>query len=213
MNVESASATGVFQRRFGVSRETIDLLLEYQNLLEKWNRKINLVSRQSLVHSWQRHFSDSAQLWKLKPLDANNWLDIGSGAGFPALVLVILNNESKGLVKFTLVESDQRKCAFLHNVCHRLDLNVTIFDGRIDALPDQKFDVISARALASLPKLLEMSERFATRSTVCIFPKGASYATELVTAQQEWQIDCNTTSSLTDADSVILRIERFSRAK
>ncbi len=208
----NASQRAKFKTLFDVPRETMEQLAQYEALLIKWNKKINLVAPSTISDIWHRHFADSAQLWSLRNLAATNWLDIGSGAGFPALVLAIFaKNQSPNLI-FTLVESDQRKCAFLINVAQALDLNIIIKPERIENLASQPFDMISARALSSLPDLLEMSAPFCKKSTLCLFPKGNRYELELTKARKTWHIEEQKIPSLTDAESVILRIESFSRA-
>ncbi|MCF6303908.1 MAG: 16S rRNA (guanine(527)-N(7))-methyltransferase RsmG [Rhodobacteraceae bacterium] len=201
-----------FETLFDVPRETMEQLAQYEVLLTKWNQKINLVAPSTIPDIWHRHFADSAQLWSLRNLDATNWLDIGSGAGFPALVLAIFAKKQSPNLIFTLVESDQRKCAFLINVAQALDLNIIIKPERIENLASQPFDMISARALSSLPELLEISEPFCKESTICLFPKGNRYELELTKARKTWHIEEQKIPSLTDAESVILRIESFSRA-
>ncbi len=202
-----------FVQKFDVSRETIARLNQYEALLKKWNSKINLVSRSTLTEVWHRHFADSAQLWTLIPPSAETWLDFGSGAGFPALVIAIIAAEKRPNLTFTLVEGDQRKCAFLLTVVRELDLSATIEPSRIESLTAQKADVISARAVAPLGQLLDISALHARESTVLLFPKGNSYESELTAAQKHWHIDQEVVRSLTDSSSVILRIEGFERAK
>lgn len=201
-----------FEAMFNVPRETMDMLKHYKTLLTKWNQKINLVSPSTIPDIWHRHFADSAQLWSLRNPNATRWLDIGSGAGFPALVLAIFAHQLEPELQFTLVESDQRKCAFLVNVAQALGLNVTVKAERIENLPIQPFDIISARALSSLTNLLEISAPFCNESTLCLFPKGNKYELELTKARKTWHIEEQKIPSLTDTESVILRIESFSRA-
>ncbi len=201
-----------FQSQFDVSRETISKLSQYERQLTKWNQRINLISPSTMPEIWHRHFADSAQLLKQIPVTAKKMLDIGSGAGFPALVLAIIAQESLPDLKFTLVESDQRKCAFLLNISHLLALSVDIQSQRVEDFENQKFDVISARALASLSDLLEMTEPFCNKTTICLFPKGMRYESELTEARKIWHIKEQQIPSLTDNSAVILRIESFSRA-
>ncbi len=202
-----------FCHLFDVPRETIEKLSLFEILLTKWNKTINLVAPSTIPNIWHRHFIDSAQLFAHKPATAHTWLDIGSGAGFPAVVLAILSQNTENPVEFTLVESDQRKCAFLMTVSNELGLELTILPERVESLPAQKYDVISARAVASVEKLLEMSERFVEQNTICFFPKGAKYESELTEARKIWHIECNQLKSLTDANAVILCIESFARVK
>jgi len=209
MQVDEAS----FVDLFNVSRETIERLEKYEALLAKWNPRINLVSRTTLDNVWHRHFADSAQIWRLATPSAKKWLDFGSGAGFPGLVCAVMAKEVSPELKFVLVESDQRKAAFLMSVSNELGLNVEIKSNRIEALESQNADIISARAVASLGKLLEYSAPHGHKSTVLLFPKGVSYESELTAAQKHWHIEPKVVRSLTDSNSVILRIEGLKRAK
>lgn len=200
-----------FRDKFNVSRETIERLDGYEQLLIKWNSKINLVSKSTIPEMWNRHFCDSAQLWPYIDKNARSWLDFGSGAGFPALVNAVIAKEKQPELKFTLVESDHRKCAFLNSVVRELDLAATVVPVRIEASEPQKADIISARAVASLDQLLEYSEKHRHESTILLFPKGMNYESELTAAQKHWHIEVRTIQSLTDSNSVILRIEGFTR--
>ena len=200
-----------FATTFDVSRETIERLEAYEALLKKWNPKINLVSRTTLDEIWHRHFADSAQMYQHIDASLKNWLDFGSGAGFPALVLATLAQEKAPELRFTLVESDQRKAAFLMTVSNALGLNATVITKRIEAVVPQKADIISARAVAALDKLLHWAAPHAHKSTVLLFPKGNSYESELTAARKHWHIEAEVIPSVTDSGAVILRIEDFER--
>lgn len=201
-----------FESEFNVSRETIERLETYQSLLTKWNPRINLVSKTTISDIWHRHFADSTQVWAQVPDTCEHWLDFGSGAGFPGLVGAVLAKEKSPRLKVHLVESDQRKCAFLLTVARELELSVEVSPIRIEALTRQKSDVISARALAPLSQLLDLSYPHAHKSTVLLFPKGNTYESELTIAQNHWHMDIEAIPSMTDSGSVILRIEDFHRA-
>jgi 16S rRNA (guanine527-N7)-methyltransferase len=133
-----------------VSRETIQSLRVYANLLEKWNKTINLVSKSTINHMWERHFLDSAQLWPHIPENAKTLVDIGSGAGFAGLVLAIIGKEKNPNLRVVLIESDTRKCAFMRNVSRETNINVEIITKRIEEVDDLKADVVTARALATV---------------------------------------------------------------
>ncbi len=201
-----------FQTAFNVSRETIARLQTYEGLLRKWNPKINLVSGSTLTDIWHRHFADSAQLWQLPSKRPASWLDIGSGAGFPGLVIATLAAEASPKTSVTLIESDQRKSAFLRTVARELGLDVTIRTQRIEAVAPENADILSARALTSLPQLLEYAEKHRNPSGECLFPKGARVDSELTAAASSWHISCDKIPSITDPDAVILRIGEFHRA-
>jgi 16S rRNA (guanine527-N7)-methyltransferase len=154
-----------------VSRETIDRLEVYAGLLEKWNSTINLVSKNTINQMWKRHFLDSAQLWPHIPSETKTLVDIGSGAGFAGLVLAIIGMEKSPNMKFTLIESDSRKCAFMRNVSREINLDVQIITKRIEEVTDIKADVITARALATVSQLLEYSKNILKDNGVCLFLK------------------------------------------
>ena len=137
-----------------VSRETIDNLNTYVDILKKWNTTINLVSKESIKDVWNRHILDSTQLFKFVSHDVEKWLDIGSGAGFPGLVVAILAKGRFPSLQMTLIDSDKRKCVFLNQVVRELNLNVKIVSKRVEDCPSQDADVISARAFTQLENLL-----------------------------------------------------------
>ena len=137
-----------------VSRETFSQFEAYLALLEKWQRRINLVANSTMVDVWQRHILDSAQLIKFYPPNTKKILDVGSGAGFPGLVLAIMGN-----VEVDLVESDQRKAIFLSTVIRSLGLPAKVHNQRIETLPNLAPDVITARALAPVSKLMKLIEK------------------------------------------------------
>lgn len=194
-----------------VSRETSERLEVFAALVAKWNPKINLVSKHSLPHLWERHISDSVQLHNLAG-EGQNWVDLGSGGGFPGIVIAILADELVGGRKTTLVESDQRKCAFLRTVVRELGLDVTVLSERIETLDPLSADVISARALAELDLLLEFTERHLGPNGVALFPKGRTWQNEDSIAQARWSYHLETVKSVTDADAAILKIKDLARA-
>ncbi len=194
-----------------VSRETIRRLEEYENLLLKWNPAINLVSKSTISEIWSRHILDSAQLWVLSDKTQGIWLDLGSGAGFPGLVIAIIASELAPNLSVQLVESDIRKSAFLANTAQVLGIQAQIQTQRTEGLKPQKADIISARALAALPKLLEFAENHANRDTLCLFPKGKNHISELTEARKYWKFEVQKSPSITDSGGVILRIGGIGR--
>jgi len=202
---------GSFAEKFNVSRETIERLTEYEALLKKWNPKINLISRNTVDDIWHRHFADSAQLYQHIGENCKKWLDFGSGAGFPGLVVAAMAVEKHPDTRFILVESDHRKAAFLMTVSRALGLSATVKTDRIEAIPAQNADIITARAVASLDQLLKWAAPHAQKTSVLLFPKGNSYESELTAARKHWHIEVETTPSVTDSSSVILRIKDFKR--
>src|SRR3954447_3134702 len=164
-----------------VSRETLDRLAAYLDLLRRWQRTINLVGAGTLHNPWRRHILDSAQLVHLLPEGARRLVDLGSGAGLPGLVLAIL-----GIPEVHLIESDRRKAAFLREAARATATPVTAHARRIEAAPPLAADVVTARALAPLPNLLPLAARFATPATRCLFLKGRQAETELTEAARGW---------------------------
>jgi 16S rRNA (guanine527-N7)-methyltransferase len=162
-----------------VSRETTDLLKNYVKILQMWNTKINLVSKDSIKDVWFRHILDSAQLFKFVNSDIKKWLDLGSGAGFPGLVIAILAKDKFPDLSMTLIESDKRKCVFLSEVVRELQLSVKIFPKRIQDCPQQNADIISARALSKLEKLFHYFVYHGKKDCKGLFLKGKSVRNEL----------------------------------
>lgn len=194
---------------FDVSRETLERLQGYVALLEKWNPRINLVARSTLSQVWQRHFVDSAQVFEHAPHSAQHWVDLGSGGGFPGLVVAVLGKEFRPEMRVTLVESDTRKATFLRTVIRELELSAQVIDQRIEAIPPLKADVLSARALADLTLLLEFTDHHLSKSGVALFLKGATWQKELSDAQQKWRFSCDRFTSKTEAEAVILRLREI----
>ena len=185
-----------------VSRETLCQFEAYLALLEKWQRRINLVANSTIVDAWERHILDSAQLVKLYPPNTKKILDVGSGAGFPGLVLAIMGN-----VEVDLVESDQRKAIFLSTVIRALDLPAKVHNQRIETLPNLAPDVITARALAPVSKLMKLIENQISIETVCLFLKGASVEDELTELQTYSTMVPVSYPSISSANGVVLELK------
>lgn len=189
-----------------VSRETSARLGEFVDLLEKWNRAINLISLCPREAIWVRHIGDSAQLLRWAPRQVPLWLDLGSGGGLPAIVVAILGRESGQVDRVVMVESDRRKAVFLEEVVRRLGLRANVVCARIEALEPQGADVISARALADLPQLLRLACVHAKESTVMLFPKGARHPLEVEAAKADWSFDEEIHPSQTESGSAIVAL-------
>jgi 16S rRNA (guanine527-N7)-methyltransferase len=185
-----------------VSRETIDKFQSYLTLLEKWQRRINLVSNSTLADAWRRHILDSGQLAAYYPPQTRQILDIGSGAGFPGIVLAIM-----GGVTVDLVESDQRKAVFLSTVIRELGLPAKVHNHRIETMPNLHPDVITARALAPVAKLLNLIETQMSPKCVCLFLKGASVEDELTNLQSYSTMVATTHLSLSGSTGVVLELK------
>ncbi len=190
-----------------VSRETLERLKIYHGLLLKWQRTVNLVAPASLDYAWERHFVDSAQLFSMLPEGATRWLDLGSGGGFPGLVIVAMGAENEPNIEVTLVESDIRKCGFLREVARAMGVRVHILSRRIGDIPQQSADVISARALSGLSALIEHAKPHLTTNTRLLFPKGGAWREEVETLPAHWQMICDPVPSVTHPDAVILKFD------
>lgn len=195
-----------FRARTGVSADTLARLETLVALLFKWQARINLVGRGTVADVWRRHVLDSAQLAPLVPAAARTVVDLGSGAGFPGLVLAIL-----GVGGVHLVESDARKCAFLREAARLTGATVTLHGARAEALAPLAADVVTARALAPLPVLLDLAEKFIQPHTICVFPKGRNAEQELTESQKTWMMTVSRIESLTDPQGTILKLEDISR--
>ena len=194
-----------------VSRETYDRLTIYENLLQKWTARINLVGSGTLADVWQRHFVDSAQLWKLGRDGGKVWADLGSGGGFPGAVIAIIAAEARPEMTVNLIESDQRKATFLRTVARETGVAFNVAGGRIEEIDPLVADIISARALGSLGKLLEYAKRHLAPSGTALFMKGAKADEEIAAALEHWKFRCEKTVSTTDPTAVILKIGDIQR--
>lgn len=190
-----------------VSRETRDRLAIYQDLVEKWTPKINLIARGTLPDIWERHFVDSAQLFHLAPSDSLHWVDLGSGAGFPGLVIAILAQETGNPGKITLVESDARKAVFLRTVVRETGIQADVLNRRIEEIAPLGADVVSARALADLTTLMGYAAQHLGKDGVAIFPKGEKWRKELEDARSTWRFEQEIDTSLTQPSSVVIRVK------
>lgn len=197
-----------------VSRETLDKLKTYERLLIEWQGMMNLVSRNTLDHAWERHFEDSLQLLPLIPPHIKTLFDFGSGAGFPGLVFAIARPE----IKVHLVESIGKKCRFLETVSRETEAGAVVHNGRIESVSRETKavpDMISARALANLTALLDYSAPWikANPNLILLFPKGTSWAQEVEDARKKWSFTLDTHKSTTDPDAMILVITNAKPAK
>ena len=199
-----------FAAATGVSRETLERLQAYHDLLRKWTDRINLVAAGTVEDAWKRHFLDSAQLMRLSP-EGGKWLDAGSGAGFPGAVIAIMAAEERPDLRITLVESDQRKAAFLRAVSRETGVPFMVLGERIEDVAPQAADVISARALAPLNALLDHAERHIAPKGVALFMKGAKADIEVGAALDRWRFRCEKIASVTDPEAVILKIGDIER--
>ena len=200
-----------FQEALGVADKDLRRLKAYVTLLEKWQAKINLVGADSLDDVWRRHILDSAQLGPLLPADTKIIADIGSGAGFPGLVLAILAGPTRSSHEFHLIESNERKCAFLREANRITGAGAKIHHSRAEKLSDLSADVIISRAVASLDELLEYADSMLKKDGQCLFLKGKKWREELTQAKKNWIINESTIQSLSDSSGMILKLEAIAR--
>lgn len=193
-------AAGV-QAILGLDDDVMDRLARYLALLGRWQNQINLVGRSTLDDPWRRHILDSAQLRPLIPAGAPEIVDLGSGAGFPGLVLAIV-----GAGRVTLVDSDQRKCAFLREAARITGTAVSIRPARIESLAPRSADVITARALKPLPQFLPLAAPILRAAGQCLLLKGAGATAELTAAGVAWTMRLTMHPSRSDAAGVILQL-------
>jgi len=190
-----------FQKATNVSRETLDRLAAYEALLLKWQKTINLVGPSTLNDVWGRHFLDSAQLFPLIPESARVLVDLGSGAGFPGLVLAIL-----GVPEVHLIESDARKAAFLREAARATGATATVHNKRIEAVAPFPADVVTARALAPVNDLLNWAQPFLGTEATALFLKGQNVEDELTNTTKYWKMRTERFDSVTDPKGCILRL-------
>ncbi|WP_378776559.1 16S rRNA (guanine(527)-N(7))-methyltransferase RsmG [Methylopila musalis] len=200
-------------RLMDVSRETWTRLDALVAALDRWQAKTNLVAPTTLAQVWTRHVADSAQLVELAPKDARVWVDLGSGGGFPGLVVAA---RLAGRTDVHLVESNLKKAAFLREAARAMGVAVTVHAVRAEAalggaLP--RADVVSARALASLSDLLRLAAPLLKTGAVGLFPKGEKAADELTQAQESWNINASFHSSRTDPAASVIRVEGLSELR
>jgi 16S rRNA (guanine527-N7)-methyltransferase len=188
-----------------VSRETLARLKSYADVLADWNSRHNLVARSTLPDMWNRHFLDSAQLVPLIPATTRNLADLGSGAGFPGLVIAAMRPD----LAVTLFEATTKKCQFLATAAKRMGLAVTIENERIEEIKPRVFDALTARALAPLPKLLEYAHRFLGPNGVCLFLKGQNVGLELTEAHKYWNMETSQVTSQTDPSAAIVLVREL----
>lgn len=194
-----------FATQTGVSRETLARLKAYADLLSDWNARHNLVAKSTLPDVWHRHFLDSAQLALLIPSEANTLADLGSGAGFPGLVLAVMRPD----LAVTLHEATTKKCAFLQSAAERMGVKVAVRNARLEDLPAQPFDVVTARALAPLPQLLSYAYRFTGPNSVCLFLKGQNVGAELTDAHKYWNMKASQVPSQTEPSAAIVTVRQL----
>ena len=190
------------------SMEAKEKLTIYSDLLKAWQKKINLVSNSTLDNLWERHFIDSAQLYFLLPKEKKGAViyDIGSGAGFPGMVLAIMGRKD-----IILCEANYKKCTFLEEVKRQTQVSVIIDNIRAEKLPSKSAVAVVARAVTSLEKLLKIAFPLIKSKGICIFPKGINSKKELLLAEKHFHIEYDLVKSITSKDSYIFVINSIER--
>lgn len=201
-----------FAEATGVSRETLMRLKAYVGLLLEWNERYNLIAGSTAVDIWRRHVWDSAQLVPYIPADAHSLADLGSGAGFPGLVLAILLRDRPNF-RTVLFESTGKKAAFLQAAATATGVAVEVRNSRIEEARPEPFDVVTARACAPLAKSLHYAQPFQGRSTVNLFLKGQNVEAELTEARKIWKMEVQRHQSLTDSSGTILEIRELAHVR
>ncbi len=194
----------------GLSPALQDRLQQLVDLVCKWNGAINLVAAASLPDIWRRHVADSAQLFDLRPAGARLWMDLGSGGGFPGLVVGVLAAELAPDLQVELVDSDQRKCVFLQMAVQQLGLKARVTRSRIEALTPRGADIVSARALARLDQLCALALPHLAPGGICLFLKGAGIDAEVMAARRAYSFSLGLNPSRTDPGGVVAKLADLS---
>ena len=198
-----------FVRSLNVSRETLNGFYEYKTLLCKWNEKINLVSKHTLINVWERHFLDSGQIIIDVDASGKRWVDVGSGAGFPGLVVALLLRDRKVDCDLILVEKHPKKVFFLKEVIRKLNLSVEVVNDNIYTLEPLNADILTARAFSELNNLIEIAFRHRKKEGICLFLKGENYRIELDKTLNNWFFDYDIIGSLTSSSGKIIRVKKI----
>lgn len=206
--LELARALGSNHR---IGAATVGRIEQFIELALKWNSAINLVARSTALQMWERHVIDSAQIFKCASENQRVWLDLGSGGGFPGIVIAVLAAEIFPQLRVSLVESDKRKAVFLSEAGRQLGLKLTVHANRIQDLEPQHADVVSARALAPLEDLCTYAASHLNAGGVCAFPKGASAQEEIETARKTWSFNIDQVASITDSRASVLFLKDLKR--
>ena len=193
----------VLKNKYNVSRETFSQLITYHDLLIKWQKRLNLISPKTIDNIWERHILDCAQLYSFLPNRPCCILDVGSGSGLPGIIVSILTSQN-----VHLVESDQRKCAFLRTVTSRLNLNTTIHEKRMEKMQTLIPDIIIARAFAPIPRLLKLTEKQHHPKLRFLLLKGKDVDSELINLDT-WKTlrVTNKHASITSEDGCVLELQ------
>lgn len=190
---------------YGVSRETIERFMAYQAILTKWAPRINLVGASTLGSFWDRHILDSAQILRFARPEAKSWVDFGSGAGFPGLVIAALIQPNDG-AQVTLIEASTKRCGFLREAARAMQVQVEIINDKLENVMPFPVDIITARAFTALDRLLAYADPWQGSQTQALFPKGEEVSAELEQASTNWLFKSTIHPSVSDARGCIVEI-------
>jgi 16S rRNA (guanine527-N7)-methyltransferase len=204
-------ARKTLEEDYSVSRETLILLENYQNLLIKWAKQINLVGQSTIAHFWQRHILDCAQILPFTGGPISTFADFGTGAGLPGLILASLLRDQGGSYRGQLIEASSKRCGFLREAARVLQVDVTIHHQKIETVTPFRVDLITARAFAPLSKLLEYSYPWASQGARLIFFKGDDVQSELREASTSWAFQSRINTSVTDSRGCLVEITNLVR--
>ena len=196
-------------KSLNVSRETLNSLCEYESMLSKWNSKINLISKNSFNDIWNRHFLDSGQIIKHVDASRKRWVDVGSGAGFPGLVIALLLRDREIDCELVLIEKSTKKVYFLNEVIRKLDLNVKVLNNDIGNVEPLNADILSARAFSELNDLIQIAHIHRKENGICLFLKGENYRFELDKTLNYWFFDYDVFDSLSNPSGKIIRVKNI----
>tara|TARA_B100000676_G_scaffold246968_1_gene250021 strand:- start:385 stop:1044 length:660 start_codon:yes stop_codon:yes gene_type:complete len=194
-------------KTLNVSRETLARLKKFVDFLLNWQRSINLIGPGTVDNIWHRHVLDCGQLVRYLPDCPGTVLDIGSGAGLPGIILAIL-----GVPNIRMIEADAKKCVFLREAARISETRVEIVEARAEQAVCEPAEIVTARAVAPLSRLLELTEPYIKPNTICFFFKGRNYKHELIDLKNNWKLQMETHRSLTERDGIILKLTSVSRA-
>ena len=195
--------------KFNVSRETLNSFCEYESLLSKWNKKINLVSKTTLVDIWDRHFLDSGQIINHVDASGKMWVDVGAGAGFPGLVVALLLRDRKIDCDLTLIEKNTKKVFFLNEAIRNLNLKVKVVNNSIGCIEPLNADILTARAFSEFKDLIQIAHRHRKEKGICLFLKGENYRFELDKTLNYWFFDYDVVESLSNPSGKIIRVKKI----
>jgi 16S rRNA (guanine527-N7)-methyltransferase len=203
--LSEASAQALLSSSIGASRETLDRFRVYQALLERWAPRINLVGASTLPNFWSRHILDSAQILPLAPESALSWVDFGSGAGFPGLVLSALLVDRPN-ASMRLIEASAKRCAFLREAARAMETQVEIIQAKLEDVTPSPCDVITARAFTSLDRLIAYAVPWLHDQSQALFPKGEEVEAEIAEASTRWQFQSIVYPSISDSRGCVVKI-------